>query len=245
MKDVFGQALYSYWEGDKSTPYLIRRDDGYVSKGSLKEYFATWLEPLEESVVQHVKGKILDVGCGAGRHLLYFQNLGMEIMGVDRSPLAIQVCRESGAREAEVMDIFENTLEPASFDTILLFGHNIGIGGNLEGGKKLLSVLRKLVRPEGVLLMTSSDVTRTRQGRHFEYHQKNTDNGRYPGEIRIRVEYKDLISEWFAWLHVAPEMLKEMAAATGWELKEAHGYFDNDYAAVLGALNRASLKRDA
>lgn len=233
MKDVFGQALYCYWEGDKSTPYIIRRDDGYVSKSSLKEYFATWLEPLEQSVEHHVKGKVLDVGCGAGRHLLYFQNLGLEIIGVDRSPLAIQVCKESGAQQAEVMDIFENTLVPHSFDTILLFGHNIGIGGSLEGGKKLLSVLRKLISPEGSLLLTTNHITRNQRDIHRQYHEEKLAKGRYPGEIRIRVEYKDQVSEWFEWLHIEPEVLQQMAETTGWELKEAHGYFDNDYAAVL------------
>lgn len=52
MKDVFRQALYSYWQGDKSTPYIIRREDGYVSKSSLKEYFATWLEPMEAAAIR-------------------------------------------------------------------------------------------------------------------------------------------------------------------------------------------------
>lgn len=238
MKDVFGQALYSYWQGDRSTPYIIRRDDGFVSKGSLKEYFATWLEPIEEAVVHRVKGRILDVGCGAGRHLLYFQDRGFEIVGIDRSPYAIKVCKESGAQQAEVMDVFENTLDAHSFDTILLFGHNIGIGGNLEGGKKLFQVLRQLVKPAGVLLLTTNDITRTQKDLHLEYHQRNKALGHYPGEIKIRIEYRDLIGDWFQWLHVEPEVLKELAAATGWELTEISRYVENDYAAVLSPIHR-------
>jgi SAM-dependent methyltransferase len=233
MKDVFGQALYSYWQGDKSTPYLIRREDGYVSKSSLKEYFATWLEPMEEAVTHHIKGKILDIGCGAGRHLLYFQNQGLDILGIDRSPLAIQVCKESGAQRAEVMDIFEHNLSPYSFDTILLFGHNIGIGGTLEGAKILLAELRQLICSKGRLLLSTSDISRTNRDVHLHYHHQKNVTGGYPGEIRIRIEYKDLISDWFDWLHLEPEVLKSIAEAAGWELQEAHGFYDNDYAAVL------------
>ncbi len=233
MKDVFGQALYEYWNGDRSTPYIIRRDDGYVSKASLKEYFATWLEPGEKAVLDFVQGKILDVGCGAGRHVLYFQDRGFDITGLDFSPLAIKVCQESGCDQTFHMNIFEHSLPSESFDTLFLFGHNIGIGGTLEGAENLLLVLRKLVKNDGALLLTTSDVLRTSNVKHLQYHNGNHETGKYTGEIRIRVEYKELIGDWFNWIHVDPENLERLAENTGWMIQETFGYFDNDYAAVL------------
>jgi 2-polyprenyl-3-methyl-5-hydroxy-6-metoxy-1,4-benzoquinol methylase len=38
--------------------------------------------------MQFVKGRVLDVGCGAGRHSLYLQEKGFDVLGTDISPLA-------------------------------------------------------------------------------------------------------------------------------------------------------------
>ncbi len=38
--------------------------------------------------------RILDVGCGDGRHMEYFRKLGFEVWGVDFSKEAIKLCRK-------------------------------------------------------------------------------------------------------------------------------------------------------
>jgi len=43
--------------------------------------------------------KILDLGCGSGRHLVYFAKLGYDVCGIDMSPVAIQLSREWLANE--------------------------------------------------------------------------------------------------------------------------------------------------
>ncbi|MCK4414566.1 MAG: class I SAM-dependent methyltransferase [Candidatus Eisenbacteria sp.] len=43
--------------------------------------------------MSRVRGRILDVGCGAGRSMLYLQQKGRAVTGIDISPLAIEVCR--------------------------------------------------------------------------------------------------------------------------------------------------------
>lgn len=172
VKDVLGKALYGYWKGNRRTPYIVRRDDDYCDKSSLKIYFNKQFYPTEIIVAHHAKGKILDIGCGAGRHILHFQKLGYDITGIDNSPLAIKVCKERGCKKAKVMDVLHSKLSSHSFDTILLYGHNIGIGSTLMGAKRLLSSLRKLVKMDGVLLLTSTDVTKTKKKAHLKYQKK-------------------------------------------------------------------------
>jgi 2-polyprenyl-3-methyl-5-hydroxy-6-metoxy-1,4-benzoquinol methylase len=50
-----------------------------------------------EEAMQFVKGRVLDVGCGEGRHSLYLQEKWFDVLGIDISPLAIKVC--AGALE--------------------------------------------------------------------------------------------------------------------------------------------------
>ena len=43
--------------------------------------------------------KILDLGCGSGRHLVYFAKLGYDVCGIDVSPEAIKLSRKWLAEE--------------------------------------------------------------------------------------------------------------------------------------------------
>lgn len=233
MEDVFGQALYRYWKGDRKTPHLLRRDDGYGDLTKTGVYFSRKMLPEEKAVLSLAKGKILDVGCGAGRHTLYFQKKGFDITGIDTSPKAIAVCQERGCEKALVMDIFHPKLPAASFDTILLFGHNIGIGGTLAGVEKLLSNLRKLINPEGILLLNSLDPVITDSQVHQAYHQKCRAEGRYVGSIKIRIEYRDQIGNWFYWIHLDRELLREIAGDTHWQMEILSDDGAGEYLAAL------------
>jgi 2-polyprenyl-3-methyl-5-hydroxy-6-metoxy-1,4-benzoquinol methylase len=52
-----------------------------------------------------VKGRVLDIGCGAGRHSLYLQNQGFQVLGIDNSPLAVKVAKLRGLKRVKVMSI--------------------------------------------------------------------------------------------------------------------------------------------
>lgn len=38
-------------------------------------------------------GRVLDVACGAGRHLRFLSSLGLQVTGVDRNPEAVALAR--------------------------------------------------------------------------------------------------------------------------------------------------------
>ncbi|WP_170110204.1 class I SAM-dependent methyltransferase [Flavilitoribacter nigricans] len=233
--DIFGQALYSYWIGDRDIHHILRRDDGYGGKTDIGSYFDPEYFPDEDPVLSAARGKILDVGCGAGRFLLYFQKLGFDITGIDISPGAIAVCRERGCREVRLMDIFQPEFAPASFDTILLFGHNIGIGGTLTGAEKLLQILRLLIRPGGALLLNSLDPTAMEERYHQADHLVYKAEDGYLGSIKFRVEYKDRIGDWFNWVHLDSGVLRQLAEKTNWQVERLCESRQGDYSAVLRA----------
>lgn len=231
--DVFGEALYQYWRGDRKTPFYLRRDDGYVEPASLKFFFARQPYPMEKGIISHAQGRILDVGCGAGRHVLYFQRKGMEITGIDVSEKAIIVCRARGCHEVRVMDIFQSEIAPGSYDTVLLFGRGIGIGGTLKGVKSMLERVYEIARPHGVLLVDSVDVTKTDLPAHLEYHKKSLEAGKYVGEVTIQVLYKGMAGPWFPWVHVQADILEMLAQETGWIVENIHQDNEVTYSMAL------------
>lgn len=222
MKDTFGYALLSYWQDDRKTPHAIKRDDGRVNREGLKNYFGKYPQfgSIEKKTLKYAKGKILDVGCGAGRHVLYLQDKGFDVLGIDESPLAVKVCKERGCKQIKVMDILKTKIKASSFDTIILFGNNLGIGKTLKGVKKLLKILRRLAKKDGILLLSSIDIIATKDKSHINYQKRNLRQGKYIGTLKIRIEYNNLIGNWFNWVMVEPHILKCLASESGWEVKK-------------------------
>jgi SAM-dependent methyltransferase len=69
------------------------RDEAYVARN--------WLEPDPEIVRltpimrEHPVQRVLDLGCGVGRHLCYLSRQGFEVHGVDISAAGIERCRKA------------------------------------------------------------------------------------------------------------------------------------------------------
>ena len=112
---------------------------------------------LEQKALQLAKGKVLDVGCGAGSHSLTLQNdRNLDVTSIDISENAIKACRLRGLKKAKVQDIM--TLENEKFDTILLLMNGTGIFGTLKETPKFLQKLKSLFNPNGQILIDSSDI---------------------------------------------------------------------------------------
>ncbi|MCW3979211.1 MAG: class I SAM-dependent methyltransferase, partial [Candidatus Bathyarchaeota archaeon] len=110
---------------------MIERDDGYVDECDALEYFIEYEEwpQHERDALVWAKGGVLDVGCGAGRVTLWLQERGHEAVGIDLSPLAIEVSRARGVSDCRVMDARRLDFPEGHFDTAIMFGNNLGIGG--------------------------------------------------------------------------------------------------------------------
>ena len=69
-QDAYGHELYDYLNG-KDVYEIVERDDGYfdVSSGP-PLYFSAYDQwpDYEKKAIDYVRGKVLDIGCGAGRH---------------------------------------------------------------------------------------------------------------------------------------------------------------------------------
>ena len=207
---------------DVTGQYYIERDDGRVETLEVSDYikpYSEWSE-IEQLAIKRARGKVLDVGCGAGRVGVYLQILGHDVIGIDLAPGAIEASRRMGLREAYVMSACDLKFEDEIFDTIVMFGNNFGVAGDETQIVSMLNSLRDVTAPDAIILAGSLNPLDTDDPVHTEYHRLNRERNRPPGLIRLRVKYKDIVSDWAdLWLTTQDEM-RNLAEKGGWELKE-------------------------
>lgn len=220
-QDIFGQALRDYWNGKHNASYTIRRDDDWTDEPQMvEEYFRQYPDwnGSDQKIVDLARGRILDIGAGAGRHALYLQNKGFEVYPIDISPGAVEVMRQRKIRNCLLMDLWHLDFSPCFFDTIILMFNGFGLAGTPKKAKSMLQHFANLAAPNGQLLMTILDPYLTENPAHLEYHDRNRKKGKPAGQIKIRLEYKNHQSNWFNLLLVSPQELKETIHDTGWQL---------------------------
>lgn len=235
-QDAYGQEVLAYLQGKRSYE-VIERDDGFIdfSKGA-PDYFAEYKKwpKIQKQAIKFAIGKVLDIGTGAGRVALYLQNKKFKVTAIDNSPLAIKVCKKRGIKDAKILP-FERIdyFKTKKFDTIIMFGNNFGLFGSYKKAKSLLKKLYKITTPGALIIAESTDPYDTKDSAHLSYHDFNKKQGRMPGQLCIRVRFKTYIGEWFDYLLVSRDEMKNILKGTGWKIKK---FIDSDnfrYCAII------------
>jgi hypothetical protein len=105
--DVWGAILRDTLAGRRAAE-TVERDDGFILAYDAAYFLAPyeeWDDPVEREAMTFVRGRVLDIGCGGGRVALYLQEYGHEVVAIDSSPGAVQICLERGVKDARVLDI--------------------------------------------------------------------------------------------------------------------------------------------
>jgi len=219
QQDAYGRMMWDHLHGQPSAE-IIERDDGFfgTSAGS-GFYFADLKTREQRKVMQFVRGRVLDVGCGAGRCCLYLQKRGHEVVGIDVSPLAVRTSRKRGVKDARVLPFAQVSRALGRFDTILMMGNNFGLFGSRTRARWLLRRLHATTSPDARIVAQTVDVYQTTDPDHLRYHRLNRRRGRMSGQIRLRVRYKRYCTPWFDYLMVSPQEMKVILAGTGWRVR--------------------------
>jgi len=237
--DAFGEALRAHHEGGHGY-VIVERDDGVVSPSAGGEmYFLSpedWPE-RERAAIEMAEGRVLDIGCGAGRHALELQERGHDVTAIDVSEAAVEVARERGVEDARVVDVTDVATElDDTYDTVLMLGNNFGLVGTAERAPEVLDGIADVTASDGQLLAESMDPTATDERVHLDYHESNRERGRLPGAVRQRIRFEDLATPWHDYLHAAPGTMRDLVAETPWTVDDV---IDGDGGSYVGRLTKA------
>lgn len=235
--DAFGQFLLAHYRSADELAEIIEREDDFIALGSDPSQYLSehrkW-SPAEKQAIRHARGRVLDVGCGAGRHALHLQNKGLDVTAIDSSPGAVKVCKMRGLKRAIIRPVEEiSKFRASSFDTILMMGNNFGLVGDHLKAQSILKEFSRITSDEGTILAATLNPYGTRNPEHLRYHKFNRARGRWPGQITIRVRFGTLIGAWFDYLFVSPEEMRTLLDGTDWEIEKLLGNTNDRYFAII------------
>jgi SAM-dependent methyltransferase len=222
MKDLFGKAILDFQTNNSPQDLITETNISEADEMRVDYLFRSFNEmpKLEKKALQLCKGKVLDVGCGAGSHSLYLQEKGFKVTAIDISANAIKACKLRGLNDVRVQNILEvstdtseSELAKQKFDTILLLMNGTGIFGTLAETSKYLQKLKSLLNPNGQILIDSSDI--------IYMFDKEADGSYlvpaegYYGELTFTISYKGETEVSFPWLYLDYNTLQNAAQANG------------------------------
>jgi len=215
---------------------VIERDDGLINGAPADHYLdepSLW-QPHDHRALRLCRGAVLDVGCGAGRTAVELQRRGMAVTGLDTSVGAIEVARARGLRDTVIADVHTYASRAtARYDTFLLLGNNLGLLEGPERAPAFLAALAELARPGARIIAHGTDPYGTTDPLHADYHRRNRERGRLGGQLRLRLRYRRMATEWFDYLVCSVDELKQLLEGTGWRIKSIDEQDRPYYLAVM------------
>lgn len=198
--DAWGAALLDHLDGISDASPELEVDDGVVVPAMDPSWFFRpyeewdwWERELLDAVTT---GPVLDLGAGAGRAALHFQDRGLRVTAVERDRLAAEVCRRRGVHDVRVADL-NDPPDDLRWAAVLLLCGNLGLGGSWDGNRALLRRLAEVCAPDAVLVGDSVNY----EGR---------------AEIGLRIRYRERVTPWWRQRNVSAVEVAAMVDGTGW-----------------------------
>lgn len=213
MKDLMGQAIWDYFHQnlpeDLQTETSISELDDLPIAHLFRDFNS--MNSLEQKALKESKGKVLDIGAGAGSHSLFLQNeQNLDITALDISPKSIEVCQARGISKTVCQHILDFSNE--KFDTILLLMNGTGIFESLAKIDFYLKHLKTLLQDNGQILIDGTNIL-------YMYEE---DDGsfcipanEYYGELDYIVHYKGEQENPIKWLYLDFETLSKATLNNG------------------------------
>lgn len=122
-----------------------------------------WMKPSEDSYYLAAKWaeegacSILDLGCGLGRHAVYFAKQGFKVAAVDLSEDGVRIAKEKRRESGvdflcEVADMTGLPFANDVFDRV--FSYHVISHQDTAGVQKVIDEITRVLKPEGKVFLT-------------------------------------------------------------------------------------------
>ncbi|EMA63751.1 hypothetical protein [Halorubrum lipolyticum] len=219
MTDAFGRAIRDHHRGDRTEP-LLQGDGEETREHPIEAFYVDPFDPESDAgswLASRVDGPLVDLGAGAGRHALAFQDR-FETVAVETSPALVETMRDRGVADAREGDMFalRDAFERDRFASALAVGTQIGLAGSIRGLSAFLGDLAFVTTPDATAVVDCYDPDRPGAAALLGYREDPT-----PG-LAHRVMWFAYDGETDPTLHFrlfSPDRLREVAVGTGWEVE--------------------------
>ncbi len=229
-KDPLGTMVNDFYCGDSEAFLNVWSSTLEMSTMQGTTMFREFekMNDVEKCALAACRGRILDVGAGAGCHSLELQSRGLDVNAIDISPGCVEVMRRRGIKKPYHRNILD--LNNFRYDTILMLMNGIGICSSLDGLNLFIQHLDTLLAPGGQLLADSTDLTKKFLENGVAVYD---ENGGYCGETDFVMIYKGLRSDPFSWLYVDFEMLHTICNFHGFQCDKLLEMEENHFLARI------------
>lgn len=163
------QCLFSYTKME--IEHLLRTSDEITQQayGKMNMEKQGWTKFTKEEVDYIVKkcslrgnSRIIDVGCGYGRHVNEFNSKGYDAIGLDYSPVLIEKAKESAKKKGLKEDIFRSyditsnklPFTEGSFDCVVCLYDVIGSYADDAKNRMILKNIYRLLKKKGYAVIS-------------------------------------------------------------------------------------------
>lgn len=234
----FAEALAAYAGGETEVELRLRSSLGEDEALPVGFFFRTpdrWMD-FERYAVELCRGRVLDLGAGAGPHTLALEARGHSVVAVEGSADIARLLRARGASSVVHAD-FRYWWRPG-FDTVLMLMNGLGPVGTLAGLDRFLAHAPRFLAPGGQLLVDGAEAAPSRPPRAATAASRPPaapwpPADEYPGEAWIELSHAGRVGRPFRELYIDPETLARHAAHAGWRLDVVFEGGDGTYLARL------------
>ncbi|WP_207591327.1 methyltransferase domain-containing protein [Halomontanus rarus] len=221
MSMPFAQAVRDFHLDQQRGPLVSHRGEEmeehplelyfseFAAEGDDGAWFESWLD-----------GPLLDLGAGAGRHTLYFQQQ-FETVAVDQSELLVETMRDRGVEDARVADMFSlrETFERDRFRSVLVFGTQMSLARSIHGVRQFLSDLAFVTAPDATAVVDGFDPEHEQTTEMIDYY---ADPARGLAYRVLQFEYDGTLGEPWLYRLFTPDRIRDATVGTDWDVVDVN-----------------------
>jgi hypothetical protein len=226
--DPFGRAIRDHYLGERESP-LIDRDGEQTREHAIEKWYFgehnadAWRD-------EFLEGPLIDLGAGAGRDALYYQEQ-FETVAIEVSDQLVETMRDRGVDDARLGDMFSlrEQFERDRFRSAHAIGTQLGLAGSMAAVRTFLDDLASVTTPDATAILDNYAPDRAAEEDVFAYRD---DPAPGLGYRVYHVVYEGDVGRTLLFRVCSVDRLREATIGTPWSVAACQ-YSDVQWRAVL------------